>query len=70
VTVNPIVDGIESVREATLAAQRSVVEAIEAKDAQGAERATRALIGMAAEEVGRAFALDRSGENPPIGASA
>jgi DNA-binding FadR family transcriptional regulator len=71
VTVNPIVDGIEAVREATLAAQRKVVEAIEAKDASGAERATLALIDLAAEEVGRAFSLERSGENPPaVGAPA
>ncbi|MDR5854707.1 FCD domain-containing protein [Caballeronia sp. LZ062] len=59
VTVNPIVDGIESVREATLAAQKSVVEAIESKDPAAAERATRELVDLAAEEVGRAFSLER-----------
>jgi DNA-binding FadR family transcriptional regulator len=61
VTVNPIVDGIESVREATLAAQKSVVEAIESKDPAAAERATRELVDLAAEEVGRAFSLERMG---------
>ena len=64
VTVNPIVDGIEAVREATLAAQRSVVEAIESKDSAGAESATRALIDLAAEEVGRAFSLERVNSQP------
>jgi DNA-binding FadR family transcriptional regulator len=64
VTVNPIVDGIESVREATLAAQKSVVEAIEAKDSAAAESATRALVDLAAEEVGRAFSLERVNSQP------
>ncbi|WP_250525916.1 FCD domain-containing protein [Caballeronia sp. GAWG2-1] len=65
VTVNPIVDGIESVREATLAAQRLVVEAIESKDTDAAERATRALVDLAAEDVGRGFSLERSSPQYP-----
>ncbi len=64
VTVNPLVDGIESVRAATLAAQRSAVEAIEAKDPAAAERPTRDLVDLAAEEVGRAFSLERTSAQP------
>ncbi len=51
-------------REATLAAQRGVVEAIEAKDPSAAEAATRALVDLAAEEVGRAFSLERTSAPP------
>jgi hypothetical protein len=41
-----------------------VVEAIEAKDPGAAESATRTLVDLAAEEVGRAFSLQRTSAQP------
>jgi len=70
VTVYPIVGGIATLREATLASQRHVVEAIEAHDVTAAERAMRTLIDVTGEEVGRAFSLERQADSPPVGASA
>jgi DNA-binding FadR family transcriptional regulator len=70
VTVYPIVEGIATLREATLVSQRHVVEAIEAHDVTAAERAMRTLIDVTGEEVGRAFSLERQADSPPVGASA
>jgi DNA-binding FadR family transcriptional regulator len=58
-------------RDATLEAQRRVVEAIEAHDAGVAERAMSTLIDVTAEEVGRAFSLERREDSPspPVGES-
>jgi DNA-binding FadR family transcriptional regulator len=69
VTVYPIVEGIATMRDATLEAQRQLIEAIEAHDAHAAERAMSKLIDVAAEEVGRAFSVERREESPPVGAS-
>ena len=68
VTVYPIVQGIATMREATLGAQREVVEAIGARDAAAAERAMSRLIDVTAEEVGRAFSFERreDSSSPPI----
>jgi DNA-binding FadR family transcriptional regulator len=66
VTVYPIVEGIETMREATIAAQRKVVDAIEARDTAAAERAMSTLIDVAAEEVGRAFSVERREDTPPV----
>ncbi len=49
VTVYPIVEGIATMREATLEAQRQLIEAIEAHDAHAAEHAMSKLIDVAAE---------------------
>ena len=71
VTVYPIVEGIATMREATLDAQRRVVEAISARDAGAAERAMSTLIDVTAVEVGRAFSLERREDtsSPPVGES-